>query len=103
MEWQNDNKENMEVDIGFMSRMEVVSSVSSMKQEVTQKDITGKETIAVMDPTMPIKPLNQTIYDRLVEQYKWTDQIDMDEAHSRLEKAFYPFKEVNILKCKIQA
>jgi hypothetical protein len=94
MEWQNDNNENLEVDIGFMSRIEVVSSLGSVKANLIEKDPNGKEIVTVLDPKQPINPINQKIYERLVDQYVWTDQIDMEEAHSRLEKAFYPFKEV---------
>jgi hypothetical protein len=83
----------MEVDIGFMSHMEIVSSVSSLKSKLIEKDENGKETVKIISAD-PIQPIDTEIYQRIVNQEKWTAEIDEEEANSRLEKAFYPFKEV---------
>ena len=94
MEWFNDNNENMEVDIGFMSRMEIISSVGSLKAKFIDTDPeSGKQTVKIISE-QPVTPINSDVYEKMLNNIKWSKEISMDEAHSQLEKAFYPFKEV---------
>jgi len=62
--------------------MEIVSSQASTKFSI--KDF----------PSPQSEPSNS--HDLL--QFKWTEEIGIEEGFSELEKHFYPFKKVNIMK-----
>ena len=89
MEWHNQDNDNMEVDIGYVPKMEILSSMPS-----TKSYIVDQEGIKRSAHTQFIKPLFEHSYNVLVNRIKWDEEIDLKEAHSRLEKSFYPFKQV---------
>lgn len=84
MEWLNGPEApgNMEVDIGFVSRMEIISSSPSLKSKLFSAD------------KSLIKPISNEMYQTLLNQIKWKEQIDLSECFSLLEKSFYPFKQI---------
>lgn len=84
MEWLNGPEApgNMEVDIGFVSRMEIISSSPSLKSNLFSAD------------KSLIKPISNEMYQTLLNQIKWKEQIDLSECFSLLEKSFYPFKQI---------
>jgi len=88
MEWHNQESDNMEVDIGFVSKMEVMSSMPSMKSTILDEGT--KRSIS----QQMIKPLFENIYNDLIERIKWDEQIEMKEAFVKLEQSFFPFKQV---------
>jgi hypothetical protein len=89
MEWHNQESENMEVDIGFVSKMELISSMPSMK--ATLKDEEGTQRSV---SNQLIKPLFENVYEDLIGRIKWDEQIEMKEAFVKLEQSFFPFKQV---------
>lgn len=93
MEWLNDMNENMEVDIGYVSRMELISSMPSIKSLMKDTDSNGNLIErSVSDSTL--KPISPKSYENLIKQIKWDQEIEINEAYSLLEKSFYPFKQV---------
>lgn len=83
MEWLNemiDGEENMEVDIGFMPRMEVISSRESILLE---------ENMSVDFMKVSENNLLENF-----EDLRWSEEIDIEDGYSELEIKFYPFKKV---------
>ena len=89
MEWHNQENENMEVDIGYSPRMELMSSMPSLKSHISDQD-------GVMRSISKehLKPLFEKSYKDLVERIKWDEEIEIKEAFVKLEQSFYPFKKV---------
>lgn len=80
MEWLNDmedGEQNMEVDIGYMPRMEIVASGPSI-------EYSNKGSIVFQKPTAK----------HSVESIEWNEEHDINHGFSELEKQFYPFKKV---------
>lgn len=92
MEWLNEMNENMEVDIGYVNRMEIVSSMPSLKSVANHTENDKVMKIKVSDSLM--KPMNQNRYEKMINLIKWEEEIESSEALSLLEKAFYPFKKI---------
>lgn len=92
MEWLNDINENMEVDIGYVNRMEIVSSMPSLKSVTNYTENDKTKIIKVSDSFM--KQMNQKRYENMINLIKWDEEIEPKEALSLLEKAFYPFKKI---------
>ncbi|RMZ96409.1 seleno N [Brachionus plicatilis] len=93
MEWLNEMNENMEVDIGYVNRMEIVSSIPSIKSIANHTENGKVMKIKVSDSLM--KPMNQNRYEKMINLIKWEEEIESSEALSLLEKAFYPFKKIS--------
>lgn len=90
MEWLNgpEKDEHTEVDIGYVSRMELTSSSPSLKK-------------SLFDQTKDspfIKPISSELYENLINSIKWNEEISLDEAYSNLEVSFFPFKKVKYHK-----
>ena len=85
MEWLNGPKEqdNMEVDIGFMDRMELQATRSSIHVHSDGKDFT--------ETYIP------TENEDMVKNIVWKEQISQKNASGKMEVKMYPFKKVNIL------
>lgn len=83
MEWIVGSFENsnMEVDIGFMPRMEWSVGLTSSKPALRSGDHSSQETSA-RQVTRP-------------EDILWSSSISVNDALSSLEKAFFPFKQVS--------
>ena len=96
MEWHNQENENMEVDIGYVSKMEIISSMPSIKSYHIDQEGNKRST-----KNQFIKPLFENAYETLVNRIKWDEEIDINEANSILEKSFYPFKEVITFTLKL--
>ncbi len=75
--------------------MEIISSMPSQKVKITANDENGK-SITINRVNDFLKPINQSIYELLLESIKWDEEISIEEADSLLEKSFYPFKQVYI-------
>ena len=90
MEWHNDDKENMEVDIGYVSKMEIMSSMPSMKSYLNDNEGV-KRTIS----NQFIKPMFENTYNVLIDKIKWDDEMSVKEAGVRLEQYFFRFKQVD--------
>jgi selenoprotein N len=41
-----------------------------------------------------MRPIAHDLYKNLLNQIKWDEEIDMQDALDSLEKSFFPFKEV---------
>lgn len=84
MEWLNgpEASENMEVDIGYVSQMEIKSSSPSLKANQFNQAASF------------IKPITTELYQTFINQIKWSEEISLDDAFSHLEQSFYPFKKV---------
>ena len=89
MEWHNDEKENMEVEIGYVSKLEVMSSMPSMKSYLHDNEGV-KRTIT----NQFLKPMFENTYQALINKIKWDEEMDSKEADVKLEQAFFPFKQV---------
>lgn len=89
MEWHNQENENMEVDIGYVSKMEIISSLPSMRSTMVDQEGVTRSISQQM-----IKPLFENVYNDLIERIKWDEQIEIKEAYVKLEQSFYPFKQV---------
>jgi hypothetical protein len=72
MEWLTgpSEHENMEVEIGYIPRMELESLAPS----------SGEDKMAV--------------YKTPPRKFKWNEEITDEKAENALEKAMYPFKQV---------
>ena len=68
----------------------------SQKVKINAKDQNGNMVVLKRDKEYA-KPINQTIYNVLLNSLKWDQEIGVEEADSILEKSFYPFKEVLFL------
>ena len=88
MEWLNGSEasEKMEVDIGYVSRMEITSSSPSLKSNLFAAG------------QLHIKPISNEIYQSFLDQIKWKEEIDLHESFVQLEKSFYPFKKITYHK-----
>ena len=86
MEWQNGPKdeEQMEVDIGFMPRMEVRATRNSVHVMYGGKD----------NRDQYLKPSYD--YEESIQLIDWKKQISIDKARRNLEVKLYPFKKVNM-------
>lgn len=84
MEWLNGPKEreNMEVDIGYIALMELNISASSIQNNLPSeaRDITRLQR-------------DEKLLDK-VNKLVWTKEITTEEAYTNLEKHMYPFMEV---------
>ncbi len=81
MEWMSSNKdgENMEVDIGYMNRMEVISSDES--------------SVLAQGCSVDFKPAVAE-HKESVEFVDWVEEVDVAQGYEELEKVFFPFKKV---------
>ena len=78
--------ENMEVDIGFMPKMEL--TISSPSAQVTIYSESGE---------IIYEPSNQdAVAMETREDIVWDEEISEEEAFMRLERHLYPFKKVLI-------
>lgn len=96
MEWLNGPDErNMEVDLGFQSRMELISSAPSI--QATIEDIDSETKLPKKFPlyNKPVKSMKHESYLKFVNNLKWNEEIPLETAIENLEKSFFPFKEVN--------
>jgi hypothetical protein len=89
-----DENANMEVDIGYVPRMEILSSMPSIKTTFTEKDSNGNEVQRSIKNEF-MKPMFHQNYKNIINSIKWEEEISLEEADSLLEKSFYPFKEVS--------
>ena len=64
-----------------------------MKSRVVVKNQEGKFVVQVNSNEF-IKPYSMKDYQKIIDGIKWTEEIELQEAYSILEKAFYPFKKV---------
>jgi hypothetical protein len=95
MEWLNGPDEsNMEVDIGFIPRMELISSAPSMKSVIEHVDADTKQIQKFSLIKKPVKVMNHNTYKKFINDIKWKEEIPLDTAIENLEKSFFPFKEV---------
>jgi len=81
MEWMSSNidGENMEVDIGYMNKMEVISSdESSVLAQGCSVDF--KQAVPK--------------HKESVEFVDWVEEIGIVKGYEELEKVFFPFKKV---------
>ena len=85
MEWMNTGQEEMEVDIGYMPRMEWTATRSSLPAMLGDQDLRHVHINATEDHQSALKSI------------KWTAEIPEKEARRALEVALYPFKEVHCL------
>lgn len=83
MEWLTDSEENMEVDIGFMPRMELRVTRSSIPAKLDGVDIRSVHINASSG-----KP------DDTLSTIKWTDEVSEEETARSLEVKLFPFKKV---------
>jgi len=88
-----DENSNMEVDISYAPRMEILSSMPSIKTTFTESDSNGNEVQRSIKNEF-MKPMFHQNYKNIVNSIKWDEEISLEEADSLLEKSFYPFKEV---------
>lgn len=90
MEWLNgpEKSESVEVDIGYVARMELISSAPSLK-----KSLSDKQNVS---PYM--QPISNELYENLLSSIKWDEEISLEEAYTNLEKSFFPFKKVKYYK-----
>jgi hypothetical protein len=90
MEWivdRGDSSTSMEVDIGYMPRMELQSAAPSIN----------------MNETGFITTMNESLYNNLLKSFNWNDENSKNEKEifDLLERKFYPFKEVFIFYDKL--
>lgn len=85
-------EENMQVDIGFVNRMEIVSSIPSIKSIANHTE--GDKTIKLKVSDSFVKPIAHDRYEKMIEYIKWDEEIKASEAKTLLEQAFYPFKNI---------
>jgi hypothetical protein len=88
MEWLTNSgstSSSMQVDIGYMPRMELRSAAPSVNMSET--GITSEQLLSTM---------NDVLYQQLLNSFPWTTDTFMNEQDtlSLLERTFYPFKEV---------
>jgi hypothetical protein len=88
MEWLTSRggaSASMEVDIGYMSRMELRSAAPSVNRNET--GISSDQLLT---------PVSDKLYANLLASFQWTgdDAMNEKEALDSLERKFYPFKEV---------
>jgi len=88
MEWLADRggpSASMEVDIGYMPRMELHSAAPSINMNET-----GAK------PEHFISSMSDKLYENLLKSFNWMDKDSMTEKETfdLLERKFYPFKEV---------
>ena len=85
MEWLNGptESENMEVDIGYMPLMQVNISAPSRIWRFPS------------DIESPMD-IDSSVLD-IVQNIKWSKEIEQEEAFRELEVKMYPFKQVSIL------
>ena len=91
MEWLVDRgspSTSLEVDIGYMPRMELRSTAPSIN--INETGIT---------PDQFVKSLDDNLYNNLLKSFNSLDENlkSEKEIFDLLEKKFYPFKEVIIL------
>ena len=87
MEWLNAPKDvnNMEVDIGYMPKMELKSTGASVLAFDRGQDRRDRKIeSAGID------------HEQAIQSIRWTEEITQEEARRKLEVAMYPFKEVMI-------
>ena len=115
MEWLThpSQTEDMEVEIGFLPQMELVSAAPSqmLPPGVNKKDqfisATGMletskccfiENSLFLNYRASVGNLCKFFFtDNPDPPFQWTDHISMKQARRALEKRFYPFKEVNTI------
>lgn len=85
MEWMNgpSEVENMEVDIGYMPKMELHAPNPS-----SQVTIYSESGEVLYEPSNQQEMSSGTI--------QWDEEISMEEALVLLEKEMYPFKKVRL-------
>ena len=88
MEWlsgRGGSSASMEVDIGYMPRMELRSAAPSINMNET--GISAEQLLT---------PLEDRLYEHLLNSFQWAGDNALSEkqAVDLLERAFYPFKEV---------
>jgi hypothetical protein len=96
MEWLNGPEEhNMEVDLGYQPRMELISSAPSI--QATFEDIDIETNLPKKFPLYkkPTKQLTHETYKKFINGIRWQEEIPLEKAIENLEKSFFPFKEVN--------
>lgn len=93
MEWIENNEQQMEVDIGFMSRLEVKSTAPSINVTQTVNHPSGKDEEVNLSQ-VPIPEISDASYQNVIKSLSWTEEISIEEALSLLENSFYPFKQV---------
>ena len=90
MEWivdRGDTSTSMEVDIGYMPRMELHSAAPSINRNET--GITSEQYMTIM---------NESLYNIVLKSFDWVEEDSKNEKEifELLERKFYPFKEVYI-------
>jgi hypothetical protein len=93
LEWMTDENANMEVDIGYVPRMEILSSMPSIKTTFMDEDSNGNGVQRSIKNEF-MKPMFHQNYKNVISSIKWDEEISLEEADSLLERSFYPFKEV---------
>ncbi|CAF0874733.1 unnamed protein product [Rotaria sordida] len=88
MEWlveRGGSSASLEVDIGYMPRMELRSAAPSINMNETG-----------ITPEQLITSMNESLYDSLLKSFNTIDENfkNEKEIYDLLEKKFYPFKEV---------
>ncbi|KAK7904869.1 hypothetical protein WMY93_017476 [Mugilogobius chulae] len=89
MEWLYGSSEssNMEVDIGYLPQMELISTGPSTPSVIFDEE--GN----VIDSKESSKDPIQFVFEDII----WTSEISHQEALHRMETTFYPFKKVDYL------
>ncbi|BFZ12332.1 hypothetical protein BsWGS_15370 [Bradybaena similaris] len=82
MEWLNDSPEDMEVDIGYLPLMELVSIGHSRPQRL-------------FEDSQVHKAENKSYYEETTTtEINWDAEISYEDARDALEVKMYPFKQV---------
>ncbi len=81
MEWLNSdiNEGNMEVDIGYIPRMEIILSEKS--------SVLSDGFLTDFKPEL-------VGHEVSIENITWTEEVSIQRGYDELEKTFYPFKKV---------
>ena len=93
MEWFTSLERNMDVDLGFQSRMELISSAPSNK--LAFEDFESMFPKTSPSYSKPINQISNDSYQLLINGIKWEEEIPLEKAFENLEKSFLRFKEVN--------
>jgi hypothetical protein len=92
MEWISNHDQNMDIDIGFQARMELISSAPSNKLKFDDTESNSFKRDEYYRKR--IKQFSNDSYQKLIDKIRWKEEIGIEEAYENLEKYFYRFREV---------
>jgi hypothetical protein len=93
MEWISNHGQNMDVDIGFQARMELISSAPSIKLKFDDTESNSLKRDEYYRKR--IKQFSKDSYQKLINEIRWQEDIGIEEAYENLEKFFYYFRKVS--------